>query len=161
MNIQQLFDIQKELDKRIMENHNLQGKDLVPAKILALEVELGELANETRCFKFWSVKASSPKPVVLEEYVDCLHFILSIGLERGFDEREFVIKDHQRNLVEQFQEVFERSSIFHRSLSQEDYIQLFDSFLTLGKKLGFIWQEVEEAYLMKNKINHQRQDEGY
>src|SRR5690606_25251306 len=93
-------------------------------KILALQVELGELANEWRGFKFWS-KDQEPRTKVkkvcetcggeryilisesfgfdkcsdcdgkgdfgetnplLEEYVDCLHFILSIGLELGMDE---------------------------------------------------------------------------
>lgn len=161
MNMQELFDIQRELDKRIVENHNLYGRDLTTAKILALEVELGELANETRCFKFWSTKTSSPKAMVLEEYVDCLHFILSIGLDRGFGKEEFFIKDNSKNLVDQFQEVFKKSTTFHKTISQDDYMELFHSFLTLGKKLSFSWVEIKDAYLMKNKINHQRQDEGY
>lgn len=161
MNIQKLFKIQKELDQRIIENHNLHGKDLILDKILALEVELGELANETKCFKFWSFKDSSPKNVVLEEYVDCLHFILSIGLEKGFEEESFIIKDYPRTVVEQFQEVFQRSTIFNRSMSRENYLELFNSFLTLGKKLGFSWRDMEVGYLMKNEINHKRQEEGY
>lgn len=161
MDIQRLFNIQKELDQRIVENHNLHGRNLIPDKVLALEVELGELANETRCFKFWSFKDSSPQNVVLEEYVDCLHFILSIGLEKKFEQVSFVIKDHPRTVVQQFQEVFERSAIFNKSMTKENYLHLFNSFLTLGKKLGFSWTEVEEGYLMKNKINHKRQEEGY
>lgn len=161
MNMRQLFDIQKQLDETILRNHELYNKDLVPAKILALEVELGELANETRCFKFWSKKPSSPKTVILEEYVDCLHFLLSIGLDEGFDNAQILMKSNPRDLVQQFQEIFRKSSVFYQSLKEEDYVDLFEGFLSLGRKLGFTWEDIEEGYLLKNQINHQRQAEGY
>ena len=52
MDLQKLFSIQKNLDDRILKLHNLQATPLLPKKLLALQVELGELANETRCFKY-------------------------------------------------------------------------------------------------------------
>ncbi|HAQ08050.1 MAG TPA: dUTPase, partial [Bacillus bacterium] len=86
MNIEKLFRMQKELDRHIELQHGLVEEDLFDRKILALLVELGELANETRCFKFWSLKPSSEKQVILEEFVDGIHFILSLGIECGFDD---------------------------------------------------------------------------
>src|SRR5699024_8906417 len=86
MNLQPLFETQAILDKRIIEKKGLQGQDLLDKKILSLQVELGELANELpEVFKFWSNKKNNYKKA-LEEYCDCLHFILSIGLEHNFDE---------------------------------------------------------------------------
>lgn len=41
------------------------------------------------------------------------------------------------------------------------YTQAFESFLQLGAKLGFTWEQVEEAYYAKNKVNHARQANGY
>src|SRR5699024_5876901 len=80
-----LFNMQAKLDQYIAENHNLTKKDnLVSKRYLALLVELGELANETRCFKFWSTKAPSHNDVILEEYVDGVHFILSLVLDLDF-----------------------------------------------------------------------------
>src|SRR5690625_7690129 len=129
MNLSKLFPIQKKLDERIVKEKGLEGQDLLPEKILALQVELGELANEWRGFKFWSENQASNvrvlevawgkaphlymcqecngefhveeanelsykcdlcmskllavvvKNTLLEEYVDCLHFILSIRNE--------------------------------------------------------------------------------
>ncbi|MEX2104164.1 MAG: dUTP diphosphatase, partial [Bacilli bacterium] len=49
MNLQFLFHIQKNLDDRIIEEHGLIREHLLSHKLLALLVELGELANETRC----------------------------------------------------------------------------------------------------------------
>lgn len=55
MNLQNLFELQKQLDEHIYEDHPVQdGEDRLAKKILALQVELGELANEWRGFKFWS-----------------------------------------------------------------------------------------------------------
>jgi len=56
LNLQQLFTMQRQLDQHIEDKHELHKEDLIPRKLLALLVEIGELANETRCFKFWSVK---------------------------------------------------------------------------------------------------------
>ncbi|HZK57585.1 MAG TPA: dUTP diphosphatase [Clostridia bacterium] len=161
MNISELYEIQKKLDNRICMEHGLKGVDLIPSKILALQVELGELANETRCFKFWSNKESSPRETILEEYVDCLHFILSIGLEIGLTDIDSVKIDNTDNLTEQFQKVFVEIVTFLHELTLDNYQRLFNHFLLLGNKLGFTEDEIDSAYLEKNKINHQRQDEGY
>ena len=45
-------------------------------------LNLRNLANETRCFKFWSTKGPSDDAVILEEYVDSIHFLLSLGIEK-------------------------------------------------------------------------------
>src|SRR5690606_21727353 len=95
MNLYKLFKIQAKLDEKIVKEKGLEGQDLLDKKILALQVELGELANCWRGFKYWS---NDQEPItkidignsqysivnpLLEEYVDCLHFILSIGNDIG------------------------------------------------------------------------------
>ncbi|MFW5647515.1 MAG: dUTP diphosphatase [Candidatus Alkaliphilus sp. MAG34] len=161
MDISELYEIQEKLDNRICIEHGLKGMNLVPSKILALQVELGELANETRCFKFWSNKGSSPRETILEEYVDCLHFILSIGLENGLTDINPIGIENTNNLTEQFQNMFMEIVTFQHEPTLDNYQRLFNHFLLLGGKLDFTEDEIRLAYLEKNKINHQRQDEGY
>lgn len=161
MNIAKLYEIQKKLDNRIRIKHGLKDRNLILAKILALQVELGELANETRCFKFWSSKGPSSKEAILEEYVDCLHFILSIGLESGLTDINLVRINNTDNLIGQFQNIFAQIITFQHELTLNNYERLFNHFLLLGSKLGFTDEEIHLAYLEKNKVNHQRQDEGY
>ena len=84
MNLQILFSMQRQLDERIETERGLRGERLIERKLLALLVEVGELANETRCFKFWSSKPKAADETILEEYVDGLHFILSLGLDLSF-----------------------------------------------------------------------------
>ena len=60
MNLQKLFTMQEALDHYIQTNKQVT-EDVFTKKGLALLVELAELANETRCFKFWSEKGPSER----------------------------------------------------------------------------------------------------
>ncbi|KEF39547.1 hypothetical protein M670_01320 [Schinkia azotoformans MEV2011] len=157
-----LFELQKELDTRIEKEHGLEQADLMDKKIMALLVELGELANETRCFKFWSKKPAAARDVILEEYVDGVHFILSIGLELNIqDQVSLNPKDEYRDLVEQFQLVFASIIEFRKQLNLENYHNIFNEYIILGKLLGFSSDDIEKAYKLKNEVNHKRQNSGY
>lgn len=188
MNLTKLFETQRKLDERIVKEKGLEGQDLLPMKILALQVELGELANEWRGFKFWS-EDREPRTVeriyargsgktippyivtnpLLEEYVDCLHFILSIGLELGIDIEINFGTYVSLNVTQQFNFLFTDIAELFRS-ANEDWGQklILDScdemccsFIGLGEMLGFTWEQIEEAYYAKNQINHERQSDGY
>jgi dimeric dUTPase (all-alpha-NTP-PPase superfamily) len=163
MQLAKLFHMQKALDTHIEEKHNLQDEDLFDRKVLALLVEIGELANETRSFKFWSVKPSSDKEVILEEFVDGVHFILSLGLECGFDAEQIDLNEQESslNVTEQFLNVYDMISFFQKSKSLDDYIRLFESYLQLASLLGFSYEEIERAYFHKNEVNYQRQQNNY
>lgn len=176
MNLEKLFKIQAELDKRIVEKHGLQNEDLLDKKILALQVELGELAQNWRGFKFWSedreprtelwlTELQPPRNPLLEEYVDCLHFILSIGLEIGADDFLESYDDWsymaEKNVVKIFSKLFKINWWILDDNSWNEYFDGFEYFMTLGRELSFTWEQIETAYLEKNKINHTRQTTGY
>lgn len=86
IDLSELLELQKELDDYILEqkNLNLTQRELMTDTLLALQVEVSELANSIRSFKHWSSKGPEKKEVILEEYVDVLHFFLSIGNQLGF-----------------------------------------------------------------------------
>ncbi|MGG3987704.1 dUTP diphosphatase [Bacillus smithii] len=191
MNLKKLFDMQKKLDEKILERFpHLRNEDLLPKKILALQVELGELCNCWRGFKFWSndqaprtritkadieyfdktgkVRWKENNPL-LEEFVDVLHFLLSIGLELNVDPTEIRGIYERGSLIEQFNAVFDCVSRFwnrvDRGFSYEEqvewYVWTFKGFIVLGHMLGFSWDQIEQAYMKKNAENHARQANGY
>ncbi|MEG9297079.1 dUTP diphosphatase [Mangrovibacillus sp. Mu-81] len=162
MKIESLLDMQKQLDVHIEKEHGLRDEDLVDRKILALLVEVGELANETRSFKFWSKKKASAKNVILEEYVDGIHFILSLGIEMGLQDIELE-RGHSdtEDLNEQFLHIYQCITEFRKEPSVTHFLDLFDGYLYLGELLGFTSDDVFKAYTEKNKVNYERQQEGY
>lgn len=199
MNLVPLFEIQSQLDEHIEKEHPREpGEDRLAKKILALFVELGELANEHRGFKYWSndqepriggecscddgyidiymghgVVEQDVCPrcegigelpnTLLEEYVDCLHFILSIGLETGkYKEVEFqALYADEQDIVMQLNVLFDKVGDFYVYQTKENYQIVLSLFLALGELLGFTWEQIEQAYIHKNEVNHQRQEQGY
>jgi len=164
MNVEKLFDMQVALDRHIEEKHGLQNTDLIEKKILALLVELGELANETRSFKFWSLKGPADKESILAEYVDGVHFILSLGIACEFRETVTDIADREDNgqdLTSMFIKLYGDIVLFNQERTKSAYRQVFEDYLTLGNLLGFSGQDIERAYVNKNQINYDRQKQGY
>ncbi|KAB2338784.1 dUTPase [Cytobacillus depressus] len=163
MNYKKLFAMQKELDHHIETKHQLQNENLFDRKVLALLVELGELANETRCFKFWSLKPLSARETILEEFVDGVHFILSLGLECAFEQESDFIghTNGKQSLNEQFLFVFEKINQFRNSKEIKDFKELVHAYLHLGDLLGFTAEDIENAYIDKNEVNYERQQQGY
>lgn len=187
MNLDKLFDVQRKLDAEIERKHPAApGEDRLAKRILALQVELGELANEWRGFKFWS-NDQEPRTVgvihtdwddkgnavewdtfvnenpLLEEYVDCLHFILSIGLKHGYDEQEppRIIIWKSDSIERHFTKLIRVEWENHIKGDEEYYHEGFEKFIGLGEMLGFTWEQITEAYMSKNKVNWERQENGY
>ena len=162
MNLKKLFDAQNVLMERIEKEHpkhpdeNRTGK-----RILALYVEVGECANEVRCFKFWSHKPASPANVVLEEYVDGWHFVIELALLIGWDQKELVFPDYKYSPTAAFLDVFHSITLLDEYRNHDAIDDLIESYINLGDALGFTWEEIEKAYFEKNKINHIRQDNSY
>lgn len=159
MSLIKLFEMQKTLDERIVNEKGLEGKDLLPEKILALQVELSELANELpESFKYWSNKKNNYQKALVE-YCDCLHFILSIGNDLGMQDVRGN-KVSRDTLIHQFSEL-QLFSMGLRERSRIDYLMLIALFIGLAEMLGFTWEQIEKAYFEKNAVNHVRQDTGY
>ncbi|HLS10355.1 dUTP diphosphatase [Lentibacillus sp.] len=156
-----LYTMQKQLDAYIESQHDLSGRDVFQEKYLALLVELGELANETRCFKFWSIKPRSDQSIILEEYVDGIHFLLSLGLEKGYRYTADRVNSVETDETGQFNRVYDVCTAFYRDPSEANYNQLFENYLQLGILLGFDEHAIKDAYFKKNEVNYERQNQGY
>jgi len=161
MNLQHLFKMQKELDDFIEKTQNI-NRNVFKEKGLALMVELAELANETRCFKFWSTKGPSERDVILEEYVDSIHFILSLGLLQGYTAIEkWPVIEEKRDLTETFLMTQDYILKFISQPTEDRYLAIWQCYGLLAYNLGFTFDDVVAAYIEKNEENYNRQRSGY
>lgn len=176
MNIEEMLTAQKELDQRIYDKHGLDPSALFGKKLTALIVELGEMANEARFFKYWS-EDQDPRQELLEEYVDALHFFLSIAIikawARALRSPSAYLARTDRDTEDVFLETIGLlSSAYADNVDRVTYNGMerdemafhlaWINFMQLGiRHFHFSEQEIEAAYYIKNETNHQRQADGY
>ena len=157
----ELFEAQKQLDQRIADEHHVSYQTTRDRRIMALIVEIGELANATRCFKYWSNKGSESKEVVLDEYADGLHFFLSLGIDINTQKKTYHITKHLDDLTKQFHLIYHNIDMFYKKQDEKSYIKAFQSFLNLLPLLGYRWISLKNAYFKKLQVNYDRQNNNY
>lgn len=165
INYSKLSKAQAELDNYIAMEKCIDMKEHKLDRIEALSVEFHELLNELRFFKYWSVKPMN-RERALEEYVDCIHFLLPIGNDLGVEDYVYTapkVHDMRRlrfgimNMISRLGNVTDLSK-------EEQWLEhkiLFDHFLLLGEKLGFTENEILTSYELKHAENYNRQANGY
>ncbi len=85
MNLTKLYEAQRVLNERIIKDKGLEEKELLPSKILQLQVKLGDLADEWQGHKFWS-EDQEPRT---RRYVYCVA-CSGTGEQTGIDWKEAI-----------------------------------------------------------------------
>lgn len=158
-----IINLQRVLDNKIIATRGINESSTLTARFLALLVELGEFANEQRCFKYWSSKPSSGKNVMLEEYIDGLHFIISIAnsLNIDFKKYNFIEQDNHSELSLLFVNLFASVTTLFTSRTNETFYKLLNIYFSIGKRCHFTNNDIINSYLAKNQVNHLRQSQNY
>ncbi len=156
-----LYALQAELDAEIEKNHQVTYESSFERRVLALLVELGEFANETRCFKYWSFKPSSPKEVVLDEYADGMHFLLSLGIALGEKDIVYSPKISSKDLTSAILKVYADAIALKDDYNKEAYEKALFDYLDIIPLLGYSCLDAKDAYLKKMEVNHKRQETKY
>lgn len=166
LNIQKIFEAQERLDRKVVEVHGLEDKNLTGDVTHALYTELGELSNENGFFKYWKKNKSDDKVRQYDEWADCMHFVASLGNKYGHVEL-IIGSDRHLRLANKFKDA---KSSFHELFGvmyKADYSCIFDyakalgALIAIGYKLGMNHQDMMDSYFAKNKVNYERLSNGY
>lgn len=145
-----VFESNKELDE--MFNTTFPDPEMIKKNKLELLVEIGELANETRYFKYWSNKPMDLELVKME-YADCiiitLYFfnIMNISLDE-----EFMEIDKYDN-VDIFGRLYKLASDFYYNDDKELIKEIFVTIINLGYMIGFNNEIIINACMTKINKN--------
>ncbi len=153
---------QLELDAFIKENAEIKSEQQYwEDRIVAFMVELGEMSNEIRFFKFWSKKPQSEKEVIIDEYVDCLHFAFSLGNTLENDSWTFITDDMKRPINMIYFDVAEKALKLSKNKDLDLFRSMLFNLVEIAFYLGYTMEDIEEAYNKKNAVNYERQNTGY
>jgi len=159
--LETLFVAQEKLDQEIANNHQITYANTRSRRSLSLLVEIGELANATRCFKYWSNKSSESQERILDEYADGLHFFLSLGIDIKTNKKSYHFTKHADTLTDQILLVYARINHFIKKMDDNSFQKAFQAFLNLLPLLGYRWKSAAQAYYKKLDENHTRQVNNY
>ena len=155
---------QKELDQLKFAKAKLKEYPLDEMNC-ALFCELGELLQEVpTLFKYWKKSAVNNLEKALEEYVDCVHVLLSLYIHDSKDEHNFPfhILGYDGLMSEQFYNTFSPVQLPLTVGNQYASIKIrFAKLWAIGKHLNFTWEQVYEAYMKKNAVNIERAKGDY
>ena len=154
-----IYNENKKLDKKFFD---LYGNDIDYDKKNKIEllVEIGEMVNESRIFKYWSDKKVNYEALLME-YADCLMMILyffnyfDISLDEEFNDIEDL------SILDLIGKIYQLSSNFYSDSNRELIKEIAVYFNDLGYKLGLSREDIINTCLEKMKINFKRFEEGF
>ncbi|WP_339148384.1 dUTP diphosphatase [Sutcliffiella sp. BMC8] len=212
MSLEIMLKTQEGLDNRIISEKGIvwSEEERFRNTLVALDVELSEFANEGRWFKVWSVNQEpntkkwkgmqwkdneygGVDPIhgtdeysnpLLEEYIDAVHFFLSLANQKGWGELLYFAEEAIEDLRESgfdgglngaYLEMKRWLCVLAVEVDEENYIKQLGwskhqfsfknawfIFIAIGMvEYNFTFEQIAEAYFAKNKINHERQTNGY
>lgn len=159
--LSECVELQLELDARIFELHQRSRQNTQGDRCLALMVEIAELANETRCFKYWSTKGASDKAVLLEELSDSVHFMLSLGIDLKDYDAVYEGQENTMDLSEAFRQWMASAGRLSSDFTLENFNACKACLAEVASLLNFSEQDLLKMYFKKNEKNHHRQDVNY
>lgn len=156
-----VYEENKKLDQKFDELYNMNDIDIIRKNKLELLVELGELANETKCFKYWSNKPSKLDKIK-EEYADCLIMVLCFFNMYNIKLNEdFKITKIRYDMIDLICHLFSKCSEFYHNENRDLIKEIFVNFIELGHQLSLSDDEIIEVCLKKIKINYNRFIRGF
>ena len=153
MNIHILLNQEKELIKNIAIDDTLNDYTLFARKHLQLHIKMSDLANETKCYKYWVGEIDSVNlENVFQKYISCFHQILFLGLDGDFEDLETVTAQSTDScLSDQFLNLYIDINDSIMSSSEDHFATLVEDYLTLGSCLGFSEEQIIEGLCEYNE----------
>lgn len=157
MNLEHMLEIQAGMDAKFEKKSELHRKGC-----LWLITEISELANEWGGFKYRHPLQDLNRNRMLEEYVDGLAVLMSLGLFHSFFPLKGGVVEttelHKSgSLVNHFLKLIgDAVRLYRWEMKMNDFSHFFRRYLALGDMLGFRPEEIERAYIQKQEKNRTR-----
>lgn len=175
---------QNDFDQQVIASHGIQWTDeeYFRNTLVALDIELSEFANEAQWFKVWKKDKQINQEKLLEEYIDALHFMLSIANQKNFEgfmsiyidaieelrESGFdgglngIYLELKHNLLRMTEADDGQEFVLKYAKSEYSFKMSWYLFIAIGM-IGFDFtiEQIETAYFQKMNINKKRQKNGY
>ena len=160
MDFKNIVSKQLLLDAEIKKVHQQKNENYNNQLLIALFVEVGELANEIQSFKYWKKSKNINNEKLLEEYADCIHFLISFALKYKCKlniEPKIISQDINVQFLNLFNLINKMSAKQTKCIIEKTIAV----YLGIAKLLEISDEQIENAYFLKNQINFERIKNNY
>ena len=153
-----IYENNKQIDLTYIKKYG-NTKEKFRNDCIELLVELGEFINETKCFKYWTIKKPEIDKV-LDEYADCLLMVLSFYNRLNMEIEEVNDKTNV-DLLDLINETFYLSTKIINDFNKDLIKNIFDNLINIGKLLNYSEEEILNGLEIKEKIIVERLNSNY
>ena len=154
-----IYENNKRLDITFFERYQ-NTPDFFKKNCIELLVELGEFANETKCFNYWSITEPN-KEKILEEYADCITMVLVFFNISNLEIEEYYNHIESKNLLDVLNHLYELSVTLMNNYSTQTVKDIFGNLLYVGEILNLKQEEIINSIDEKYKIIEKRLNSEY
>ena len=142
-NINNIYEKEKIINEKFKQKYDYSNPDIFYKQVLQLNVEISELAYETKCFKYWKNDKPSSAEIIISEYADCLMIIL--GLCDSADiELIDLPETNETDIIKVFIKLHNLATQITIDIDKNLLLEILSNLLVLPKLLGLTDKEVEE-----------------
>ncbi len=145
-NVSKLYEVYINRELQIKQNEVLNTTRL-QQKILSFIHDLSEVADQSRCYLFWEKKEPVNHKQLLENYLDGLTMLMSIGYELKIDSiKNYTEIPEKKDILSQFFKIYHSILKVQQNYSSDAYQNTIDDYFTLGFMLGIDTDEILDHY---------------
>lgn len=158
--LKEIYKRNKDLDHIFMAKFEKNEPMYFEKNCIEFLVEFGEFVNETKCFKYWSIK--KPKmEAVYEEFADCITMILTMYyvLDLELD----TLNEHHKtkNILELINYIYSQGSKLMNKINEVLVKDLLSNLFYLAELLNLDKEEIYKTLSYKQDKVEERLNSNY
>ena len=158
--LRKIYQRNKELDHIFMKKYEEKEPQYFEKNCIEFLVEFGEFVNETKCFKYWSIKKPKMEDVY-EELADCITMILTMYYVLKMDITD--LKEHHKstNVLEVINYIYSQGSNLMTKINEDLVKDILANLFYLAELLELDKEEIYRVLTYKQDKVEERLNSDY
>ena len=158
--LKKIYERNKELDHIFMKKYEAQEPLYFEKNCIEFLVEFGEFVNETKCFKYWTIKKPKMEDVY-EELADCITMILTMYYVLKMDITDLKEHHNSTNVLEVINYIYSQGSNLMTKINEDLVKDILANLFYLAELLELDKEEIYRVLTYKQDKVEERLNSDY
>lgn len=158
--LKKIYERNKELDHIFMKKYEEKEPLYFEKNCIEFLVEFGEFVNETKCFKYWSIKKPKMEDVY-EELADCITMTLTMYYVLKMDITDLDKHHKSTNVLEVINHIYSEGSKLMTKINEDLVKDILSNLFYLAELLELDKEEIYRVLSYKQDKVEERLNSDY